>query len=424
MMMNPSKPGWIRKYFSILDNYSEQLNRYPGTLLSPQELFYAYLQPTGIMYGYPASLLFLEDTYLEDLSKEEAYKVLLLEGLILTDHLVKGRFDIHSLENSLEEFVRFYEQTQLERAKKGWLNFKHLTVYEKLESIIAQRVDIKTSFSHKLWTSYLYNSLIFHDLLLYHEFHNGADCKKLTENRRRVALDLIKIIAVAAHIDGELTEAEEAIFEIFMASADLEREDREEAKLYWENKKQLTDIDLDYERSWMLNRYLMEIAVLTIWSDRQVVQAEKDFLVDLTVKLGIPKEELDKSFVAIQAFVLNNYETIPFLRGKNDAELLMDGATERWRNILGRNKDKLAAELKESKELMALIAKSTTEELSKEEKEKARHQLKDLARTIPSLTLFMLPGGSLLLPIILKIIPDLVPTAFRSNQIDEDKKAE
>jgi hypothetical protein len=32
----------------------------------------------------------------------------------------------------------------------------------------------------------------------------------------------------------------------------------------------------------------------------------------------------------------------------------------------------------------------------------------------------MLPGGSLLLPIVLKAIPDLIPTAFRNNQIDED----
>ena len=421
-MMNPSKAGWIRKYFSILENYEDRLNRYPGTLLSPQELFYSYIQPTGLMYGYPTSLLFLEDEWLVDLSNEEAYKVLLLEGLILTDHLVKGKFDIESLEHSLEEFVRFYEQTQLEKAKRGWLNFKDLTVYEKLESIIAQRVDIKTSFSNKLWTSYLYNSLIFHDLLLYHEFHNGANPTTLIERRHRVALDVIKIIALAANVDGQLTDEEEAIFEIFMASADLDRDDREEAKLYWENKKHLADIDLKYERNWMLNRYIMEIAVLTVWSDRTVVQAEKDFLAELTEKLGIQSDEMDKSFVAIQTFVMNNYETIPFLRGKKDAELLMDGATERWRNILGRNKEKLAAELKDSKELMALIVKSTTDDLSKEEKEKARNQLKDLARTIPSLTLFMLPGGSLLLPIILKIIPDLVPTAFRSNQIIEEKK--
>ncbi len=418
--MNPSKPGWIKKYFSLLDNYSESLNKYSGALLSTDELFYGFLQPTGIMYGFPTSLLFLNDELMTDLSSEEVFKILLLEGLVLTDHLKKGSFEIAALEKSLEEFVAFYEETHSEKAKKGWLNFKDLTVYEKLESIISQRVDIKTSFSHKLWTTYLYNSLIFHDLLLYNEYHNGVKPADIIAKRSRVELDVIKIIALAANADGELSEEEEAIFEVFMASASLNRDEREEARLFWEGSESLDSMDLNYDRSWILNRYLMEIAVLTVWSDRLVVDSEREFLKALTNKLGISEDERDKSFIAIQAFVMNNYEAIPFLQGKKDAELLMEGATERWKNILGRNKDKLAAELKESKELMALIRKSTTEELSKEEKEKARTQFKDLARTIPSLTLFMLPGGSLLLPIILKIIPDLVPTAFRSNQIEEE----
>ncbi|MGB1102504.1 MAG: LETM1-related biofilm-associated protein [Crocinitomicaceae bacterium] len=423
-MMNPSKAGWIKKYFSILDNYHESLDKYPGAILSTEELFYGYLQPTGVMYGYPTSLLFLENDFINELSREEAFKILLLEGLILTDHLKRGAFDIDALEDSLEAFVDFYEQTEIEHAKKGWFDFSNQTPYDKLESIISQRVDIKTNFSNKLWTTYLYNSLIFHDLILYNEFHDGVPAEKLKYKRQQLAADVIKIIAIAANADGELTEEEEAIFEVFMASAKLQKDDRDDARAYWEGEKGIEDLTLNYDRSWVINRYLMEVAVLTVWSDRVVVQAEKDFLEQLTRKLEIPDDERDKSFIAIQAFVMNNYETVPFLRGKNDAERLMDGATERWKNILGRNKDKLAAELKESKDLMALIAKSTTEELTQEEKEKARTQLKDLARTIPSLTLFMLPGGSLLLPIILKIIPDLVPTAFRSNQIEEEKPSE
>lgn len=418
-MINPSKSDWIKKYFSILDDYSQSLDQYPGSILSTEELFYGYLQPTGIMYGFPTSLLFLENELMQVLSREEAFKILLLEGLILTDHLKTGAFNIEALENSLEAFVNFYELTEIEHAKKGWFDFKNQTAYAKLESIIAQRVDIKTSFSNKLWTTYLYNSLIFHDLILYHEYHDGVPAETLKLKRKQLALDVIKIIALAANADGELTDEEEAIFEVFMASAKLDREAREDAQKFWKGEKGLNALDLNYNRTWVMNRYLMEVAVLTVWSDRRVVQAEKDFLNQLTSKLGIPTEEKDKSFIAIQAFVMNNYETVPFLRGQNDAERLMDGATERWRNILGRNKEKLASELKESKELMALIAKSTTEELSKDEKEKARSQLKDLARTIPSLTLFMLPGGTLLLPIVLKIIPDLVPTAFRSNQIEE-----
>ena len=71
-----------------------------------------------------------------------------------------------------------------------------------------------------------------------------------------------------------------------------------------------------------------------------------------------------------------------------------------------------------------LINKSRSEDLSKEEKEKVKTQFRDIARTVPSLTLFLLPGGSLILPIVLKVIPDMIPTAFRSNQIQEEEKDE
>ena len=46
-----------------------------------------------------------------------------------------------------------------------------------------------------------------------------------------------------------------------------------------------------------------------------------------------------------------------------------------------------------------------------------KEQIIDLLRTIPSLTIFMIPGGSILLPILLKILPEeiLVPSSFRNK---------
>ena len=41
---------------------------------------------------------------------------------------------------------------------------------------------------------------------------------------------------------------------------------------------------------------------------------------------------------------------------------------------------------------------------------------------MPALAIFMLPGGALLLPLVLKIIPDLVPSAFKDNALDEKSK--
>ena len=77
--------------------------------------------------------------------------------------------------------------------------------------------------------------------------------------------------------------------------------------------------------------------------------------------------------------------------------------------------------MKQSKELVSLIKKSTTKELTKEEKELVKTQFKDIIKSMPTLAIFMLPGGALLLPLVLKIIPDLIPSAFRDNEIESEK---
>ena len=51
--------------------------------------------------------------------------------------------------------------------------------------------------------------------------------------------------------------------------------------------------------------------------------------------------------------------------------------------------------------------------------DKFKEQFKDIVKSMPSLAIFLLPGGALLLPLVLKVIPDLVPSAFRDNKIEE-----
>jgi hypothetical protein len=47
-----------------------------------------------------------------------------------------------------------------------------------------------------------------------------------------------------------------------------------------------------------------------------------------------------------------------------------------------------------------------------------KSQFKDILKSMPSLAIFMLPGGALLLPIILKLVPDLLPSAFKENDVE------
>ncbi len=90
-----------------------------------------------------------------------------------------------------------------------------------------------------------------------------------------------------------------------------------------------------------------------------------------------------------------------------------------------KNKKRLAKELRESKELIFLIKKSLTTSLTEEEKLKVKAQTLDICKAIPAFTIFMLPGGAILLPLLIKLIPDILPSAFKADDTElEDFKQE
>ena len=94
-------------------------------------------------------------------------------------------------------------------------------------------------------------------------------------------------------------------------------------------------------------------------------------------------------------------------------------SVEEIRALLHRNKLRLLKELQQSKEAMSLIRKSTHSSLDDDEKEKIKVQLLDVFKAIPSFAIFMLPGGALLLPLVIKIIPDILPSAFQEDWDDD-----
>ena len=99
----------------------------------------------------------------------------------------------------------------------------------------------------------------------------------------------------------------------------------------------------------------------------------------------------------------------------------MATTVEEIKALLQKNKMRLLQELKQSKEAMSLIRKSTSQKLTVEEKEKIKVQLLDICKSIPAFAVFMLPGGALLLPLLIKLIPDILPSAFREDiTIDEN----
>jgi hypothetical protein len=158
---------------------------------------------------------------------------------------------------------------------------------------------------------------------------------------------------------------------------------------------------------------------LTIFSTQETLEEEIEFLEDLCEHLEIDTFELEESLRIVENFMLKSKDNVTFLSEISKYDKVYASLTKRWTKVILRNRDKLSNEMRESKELVKLIKKSRSSELSKEEKAAVKLQFKDLAKSIPALAIFMLPGGVILLPLVLKIIPDLIPSAFKENEIED-----
>ncbi len=155
------------------------------------------------------------------------------------------------------------------------------------------------------------------------------------------------------------------------------------------------------------------MAGMALWSDGVVENEEAYFLYSLGSMMNVVDDFVTKSIAMTNFFITTHKKKIPYFNYSNPVKHFYDQMTHTVVKLIIRNKNRLVKEIVQSKELMVLLAYSTTRDLDAKEKKKVKKQLLDICKTIPSLTIFLLPGGSLLLPILIKFIP----TMFRQHSM-------
>jgi len=177
----------------------------------------------------------------------------------------------------------------------------------------------------------------------------------------------------------------------------------------------LETIQLDYFSNDLEKYYLLDIAGMALWSDGKIENNEAYFLHSLAKVLSVSEDFVDDSISSTNDFITKHKKEIPYFNYSNPVKHFYDQTTQSVITLMSRNKKRLVKEIVQSKELMLLLAYSTRRDLNEKEKKKVKKQILDICKTIPSLTIFLLPGGSLLLPILIKFIPTLLPSAFNEN---------
>ena len=106
---------------------------------------------------------------------------------------------------------------------------------------------------------------------------------------------------------------------------------------------------------------------------------------------------------------------------RNIARRMKTHLSKRVESAVRANLGALVAEVKETTELAQLLVKASHEKLTPKERQKVQSQLLDICKTIPALALFAVPGGSLILPIALKLLPfNLMPSNFSETEEEID----
>jgi hypothetical protein len=413
--MNPNEKGWLKEYIDFRMEMLKELTTDAARKRShPEHSLYRIIQPTGLMYGQSVGVIGHPDQ--DTWNNKEKMKVLLAESLLSSSLLFYEKQNGSPLEISvainktLENIGNFYNNIfpELSTPSKSFFGKKKSAV-ELAEKILDKRIERTSDFEGNFWTYFFHNSLLFLDVFIFGQWiHTNADrivADFFRYERDELRFSVVKVIAAASHANKEVVYEEKKLLDFFLHSADLSSEKRREAVRIFEKGIEVNEINLPSENSWILKKFFLEIAILTIWADKKVEEIEMEFLKTFTLHLGFNEEDLENSLIAIEGFVLENWEQLSYLQNNQDYQQVSEQFIKRVAKIAEKNKQRLMKELHENHLVVELLKKSRSNELTYEEKEIMRTALVQLLRTIPTFLIISLPRKFLTLPVLLKILP-------------------
>lgn len=396
-MINPSVPGWIEKFFI------EQKTAGHSFVLT-EEQFYIRTRATGFIFGHIVSFDTEKAIPITGFLPEEISKIGMLNTLYKMYCLTKQNTDANHF---VAEAVAFYNLLTPKGFNPLQKMLQSSSDLSKLEKIIHERVQTNEDLFSKNFSHVITNALLFVDVLAFKKYLEKGSLPEKYFNR--IEDIVISIVSLSLKSKTGVSVHDELLQKLFESSVRYNK---------FSNKgiKTIEDLDLSYLSNDLEKFYVIDLAGVSLWSDEKVENEERYFLFKLSEKLGISENFTIGSIHFINNFIVRYKTEIPYFNNSNPVKNFYDHTIESVQILINRNKKRLIKEVSQSKELMHLLAKSTHKDLDKDEKKKIKVQLLDICKSIPSLTIFLLPGGGLLLPILIKFIPQLLPSAFNENE--------
>ena len=390
--MNPSANGWIKKLLKEVAKNNSYLN-------VESETFYNALRDCGFIYGSNFDVV-CNVILNKDLTDEELSKTNLCLALLYTHKNSSSETPF------IESVINFY--TEINELKTsfflGFLGEKKSN--EQLEKIIHKRIQIDDNFITKNFNYFIINALLYVDILAYETFLKSESIS--IEYIKNLESSIETISLGALNSKASKNKYDYSLIKLF------------ESSLRYHNSTPITYPEAIKNIKTNLEKYyILDLACMATWSDKTIDKKEQQFLLQLSTDLQVDTQHIKQSMKTVNTFYLVHRNQIALLSSNNMAQSFYNNSSKMVKKLIIRNSKRLYQELKDSKELMVLLTQSTQRDLTPVEQKKVQEQLLDIFKSIPSLAIFLLPGGALLLPLVVKFIPKLLPSAFDENRIEE-----
>ena len=167
-MLSPGAKGWINKYFDLVENGHIKLKVVRPEGLRKLHFMHLTFTKCGIVFGYPLELIFAKNLDDSKWTTEEKLKHLIFEShlFVYTQVHSKKPFQKDNFIQSLFEFYKFHNAKSIANI----FSFrKKIEIEEELlESVLANRVDIKVNYlDNKWWVNSLSNAFTYLDVILF-----------------------------------------------------------------------------------------------------------------------------------------------------------------------------------------------------------------------------------------------------------------
>ena len=381
--MNPSKSGWLKKLsFDLKNENNIQI------IKSQPHTFYQELRISGFIYGHNINVVhnLYPSNSLSDLDRCKINLTLALKNRYF--YSVGNLIDFH------DSLCSFYGNSLLSENDN----------VHSLEDFMHYRISANKNFISKHFEFSITNSFLFTDVILFEKY---LKTNQITvDDFHKVENIISNFINDILSFKNNKTAYDERLKLIINDTLNYENETN--------NYEPINVIEYP-----SLKNYLTDLGALASWSPKTHINAHETIFKCSSHYFKPDRAQFKNSLKEINQFYEDHYVNIGLLNSDNYIKNFYRNTSQMVKRLIYRNKTRLLTEISESKDLIFLLNQSKSRPLTDLEKGKIKNQLLDIFRSIPSLAIFLLPGGSLLMPLIIKFIPQLLPSSFKDNYIDQ-----